>query len=520
MSSTAATGPALDPRSEPGSDPVPDPPGTAGVDDPDTIGSRERLRWFTTLWVLAAAFHYTDSQPRSILPVLVLGLPVLLFPTSAPALAVFVAGNLVMSAMVLPAAANHTVLSLMVALAFAAAGLYALATRSRSDPARPFGERWVRIARTPVGLTLLVVYAFTVLHKLNTGFFDTAESCAGTLLAQLTGLNGLGWGWPEPGIVRASAVGTVVLEAALVVLIAVPRWRRWGLLLGVGFHAMLALASFYDFATMVFALYLLLIPGRVFAALGPRSVTLRRLALAAFAVHVVLSFSISIAGTTVSPYGLTWHTLQVLTWSVAVLPVMALLVWTALVDRAGGDGWPGWHLRPAVLLLVPALALVNGAAPYLGFKTVASYSMFSNLHTEPGYANHLLPPLNAMHVVGYQGETVTLTRVEMPQLELHAARRGVPGAKLPVRWARWIVEKPPVTVPWLELRRVAQLWRAAGIPGIRVEYLRDGVPKVAVDAITDPELAAPMSWWQRQLLGQLLAFRAIDSGQGRDACRW
>lgn len=47
-------------------------------------------------------------------------------------------------------------------------------------------------------------------------------------------------------------------------------------------------------------------------------------------------------------------------------------------------------------------------------------------------------------------------------------------------------------------------------------HLRDGVPYVVADAITDQELAAPLSWWQRHLL----AFRAIDSGLGRDICRW
>jgi hypothetical protein len=49
--------------------------------DPGAVGACEQLRWFSTLWVIAAAVHYTDSNPLGVLPVLALGLPVLVFPT-------------------------------------------------------------------------------------------------------------------------------------------------------------------------------------------------------------------------------------------------------------------------------------------------------------------------------------------------------------------------------------------------------------------------------------------------------
>lgn len=165
-----------------------------------------------------------------------------------------------------------------------------------------------------------MVYGFAVFHKLNTAFFDPVSSCAGRLLRQALAMNGLDPDLPGAGVVAPAAVGTVVVEAAILVLLAVPGLRRWGLLLGVGFHSVLALASFYDFATTVFALYLLLVPARVFAAMGPVSGRLRRWALVAF----------------------------------------------AFADhRREGGRWPGWRPNPA-LLLVPLLAFANGAAPYLG----------------------------------------------------------------------------------------------------------------------------------------------------------
>jgi hypothetical protein len=136
-------------------------------------------------------------------------------------------------------------------------------------------------------------------------------------------------------------------------------------------------------------------------------------------------------------------------------------------------------------------------------KTVASYSMFSNLHTEGGETNHLLRMVNALQVLPYERDVVTVVNVSAPR-----------GSD--VRAAGWMRERPPQVVPWLELRRVAALWRDVGLTGVRVEYIRDGAPHIVEDAEADPELSAPMPWWQRKLL----AFRAVDSGSGADRCRW
>jgi hypothetical protein len=271
-------------------------------------GLREQLRWFGTLWVMALAFHYSDSQPLGVFPVLVFGLPALLFPSSAAAFGLALVTGAVVAALNLPSASNHLALSLLIALAFGGAALGVWLTRARSGAPRPFVERWLECARGPAGLVLLVVYLFTVLDKLNTAFFDPAVSCAGSLLSQLIGLNGLGWVTLNPVVVQASSVGTVLVEATILVCLAVPGLRCWGVLLGVGLHSVLAMASFYDFATIVFALYVLLVPAEVFDALAPRSPARRRLSLIGFAAHVLLSLAAGLAGeshSASSPIGLT-----------------------------------------------------------------------------------------------------------------------------------------------------------------------------------------------------------------------
>ncbi|OBB07795.1 hypothetical protein A5668_13595 [Mycolicibacterium fortuitum] len=478
----------------------------ARMDEP--TGPRQQLGWFATLFAMAMVFHYTDSQPLAMLPALLAGLPALLVPGSAAAAGLAVAAGAMVAVRNLPAAANHLVLSLLIAVALGTAAVWALATRNRPDQARDFVERWLDAARSPVGLTLLVVYLFTVFDKLNTAYFTPATSCGSELFGQLIWLNGFEEVTPDPRLGQVVAIAAVVVEAVILGLLTVPRLRFWGVFLGVGFHSILAMASFYDFATVVFAVYVLIVPTEVYAALAARARVLRIVALTGFATHVLLSVVSSSADSPTSPVGLPWHTLLVLTWFVAVVPFMVALLRAYRSVQCAGVRPPSWRLRPLVLLLAPLLAFANGMTPYVGLKTVANYSMFSNLHTEEGSSNHLLPGVTALQLADYQRDTVTVVGMEFPR------QSGDPTFLR--RQLRWMSEDPPVRIPWLELRRSVMLWQGAGISGVRIAYLRDGPLQVVDDATKDPVLAAPLPWWQRHLL----AFRAVDSGWGADICRW
>lgn len=471
----------------------------------DHTGAHQQLGWFAMLFAMALAFHYSDSQPLAVVPVLLAVLPALFLPGSVGATALALAAGATVAVLNLPAASNHLVLSLLVAVAL---GTAALVARYRPGTAGSFVERWLDTARSPVGLVLLVVYLFTVFDKLNTAYFSPETSCGGDLFGQLMWLNGFDEVVPGSTVGQLVAILAVVLEAVILVLLAVPRLRFWGVLVGVGFHSILAAASFYDFTTVVFAVYVLLIPTEVFATLAPRSTPLRRIALTGFAAHLLLSVVSSSAESPAGPIGLPWHTLLVLTWAIAVIPFMVALLRSYRAAESAGVRTPGWQLRPLVLLAAPLLALANGVTPYVGLKTVANYSMFSNLHTEQGTTNHLLPGVTALELAGYQRDTVTLVGLELPEQPGDVTGLGLQ--------TRWMSEDPPVRIPWLELRRAVLAWKDAGVTGVRIAYLRDGPPRVVNDATNDPVLAAPLPWWQRHLL----AFRAVDSGSGTDICRW
>ncbi|WP_166907686.1 hypothetical protein [Mycobacterium sp. DL440] len=476
------------------------------MDDP--TGAHQQLGWFATLFAMALVFHYSDSQPLAVWPALLAALPALIFPGSVAAAGLAVAAGATMAALNLPAAANHLVLSLLIAVALGTAAFWALATRNRPGAPEGFVERWLDAARSPIGLVLLVVYLFTVFDKLNTAYFTPATSCGSDLFGELIWLNGFEDMTAGPVVGQVVAIAAVVIEAAILGLLAVPQLRFWGMLLGVGFHSILAMASFYDFATVVFAVYVLLVPTEVFVTLATRASALRRVALAGFAAHVLLSVLSSSAESPTSPVGLPWHTMLVLTWFVAAVPFMVALLCAYRSAQAAGVPAPNWSFRPLVLLIAPLLAFANGVTPYVGLKTVSNYSMFSNLHTEEGTTNHLLPGVTALQLTDYQRDTVTVVGMEFPQQseDLTYLRRQL----------RWMSEDPPVRIPWLELRRSVMLWQDAGISGVRIAYLHDGPPRVVDDATQDPVLGAPLPWWQRHLL----AFRAVDSGWGADICRW
>lgn len=465
-------------------------------------GLREQVRWFSMFWVLAALAHFTDSDPVGLLPVLAFGIPVLIFPESALALAGFVVAAGVTCATSLPNAANHEIISVLIAATFAIAGGYVWIGRRRIAEGESFLTRWFDTARAPAAMTLVVVYLFTVFHKLNTGFFDPATSCAGALLGKMLELNGATVTL-SPAVIQASAFGTIAAESLIMVSLAVPALRRFGLPLGIGFHLVLAPASFWDFATLVFALYMLFVPARVFAKLAPRASTPRVIALGAIGMHLMLATTASLGGGGIGPFGVRLNSLLVLSWYVGMIPMLYLLVRTILADRGP---WPGWRVKPVVLLVIPLLAFVNGMAPYLGLKTVSSYSMFSNVHTEQGTTNHLLPVVSKLQLAGYEREVVTITEINM------VAAEGVDPME-----PQWTDEKPPTTIPVLELRRVLAQWRSEGVERVGLKYQRDGVTHEVADALTDPVFGVAPAWWQQNLL----AFRAVNSGDGGpNICRW
>ena len=489
---------------------VPAPAAVRGDADAAGYDRAEQLRWFGVLWAMALAFHVAAFQPLAAVPVLLGAAPALLRRPSALACAAPLVTGAVVALVSLPSAANHLVLALLVAAGFGAAALYAIPRRG----GEPFAVRWLDAARTPAGLTLLVVYCATVLDKLNTGFLDPVSSCAGVLPAAAAERLGLGPLTPGPAVVTGAAVATILTEAGVLVLLAVPRWRCRGVALGAAFHTVLALTGFGHFTTFVLALYVLLLPPRTLAGLADRWSARRRLVLAGTGLHVVFSLGAGLPGQDTGPLGLVWTALLTATWLVAAGPIVVPLIRACLADPGPG---PPWRWRPIALLVVPLLAAGNGALPYLGLKTVSTYSMYSNLRTEEGHPNHVVPGITALALGGYQRDTVTVTALVWPDRIPLGARHLVLDPRRHLETAAsWTTEPRPLRLPWTELRRTVMTWRDAGVHDVVLGYERAGRTRVVPDAIADPALSAPLPWAEEHLL----AFRAVDQAGTTSTCRW
>ncbi|MEQ1871484.1 MAG: hypothetical protein ABL961_15825, partial [Vicinamibacterales bacterium] len=407
-------------------------------------GSQLPLQWqaFVMLWAMAFTFHLDERQPPTVWHGLLFAVTALLVVGAGRpwAFLIFLGGSSLVAASDLPAAANHTILALLTNGALFASGIVAVRRSTAGDEPEgsAFVGRWMAVARTPVALTIVVVYFFSAFHKLNTGFFTPSVSCAGVLLGFI----------PFPGVssdslpsmvVYGAAVATVACEGALCVMFAVPRWRAFGVVLGVVFHSALAWAGFADFSTYMFAVYLLIVP--VTSGVDDGREWRVATAFAGWIAYAILTpVSWMSADPFNSPLGPQWSTLRMLAWSAAVYPLMWPSLRASLFRRRACVAWQ-WRLSPVWLVAFPIVTCVNGATPYLGLKTVANYSMFSNLRVEDSQANHFVPGIESLSLTSWLRDMVNVYEFDIGT----GAEAGVSlRERFWIRWqARWLIESRP-----------------------------------------------------------------------------
>jgi hypothetical protein len=474
---------------------------------------RTPLALFSVLWAFAAALHHLEAQPLAGLPLYPFVILLLLFPGRIRAIAAFALAHITLLWFDLPAAANHSVLALLVDIALLIGCARVLWGREETAEER----LWTGV-QGPVRATVVVVYGMAVFHKLNSSFFDPQVSCATTQLAKMFELHGFP---EEPANLAAFGFNIYLTLAFEIAILLFLLWRRTaflGALAGLVFHTAVAWAQFFDFATVVFALYLFFLPwDGLHAAISGVPRWAWGWFLAGFIALAVISFYYHGFQGDTEIYGwpgwaLQADTLIVLLWTLMVWPIL-LPVYLSRPVQAGASRWTG----SAPAWLIPVIAFINGATPYLGLKTVANYSMFSNLRTEGGETNHFLIPAGRLFLADYQNDLVRVQVVEWVAPENYPLRVRLAGGQ---RWirrnSRWLREAPEARVPFLELRRTLQLWRDVGYTKALVLYERQGKWHEAENAFVDAELMRPLSFWERKFM----AFRAVEDDYQESECRW
>jgi len=170
-----------------------------------------------------------------------------------------------------------------------------------------------------------------------------------------------------------------------------------------------------------------------------------------------------------------------------------------------GDSEPAevWTTTPKRIWLMLIPVITNGLAPFLGFKTETSFAMYSNMHTEGKYNNHVFMP--KWNVVKYQEDLVDILESNHPKLRKWIER-------VPLKYREKIVRK--LNVIYFEFNRViAETMDETPTMEFFVRYTRnDGAVQTfrsTGPGATNHELAQLEPLWKRKLM----FFRPIFAGE-------
>jgi hypothetical protein len=450
----------------------------------------DALALFSVMWALAALWHLLGNPlngPAWGQAILVAGVgAVLLRPGATLPLGLLAIGGLVSVWTEAPLLGNHWLLAGFVDVAILLALVTGLVRRRVTDRI-DLANRLFPAAR----LCLLGFYCFAAFAKLNSAFFDRTVSCATFYFDESTdslGLSGLqlgGTAWLQ----RAVILGTVTVELSIPLLLLLRRTRLVGVVVGLAFHAVLALDrshQFFDFSSTLVALFVLFLPplagswvvervGSIRARLALRDEQLPgRVHLALAGVPIVVGVLVVIDGLTAElAVDVGWWP-----WQLYAVGVIAATVVFVRQHRTSGERL----LRPhhALFALVPVLVVLNGLTPYLELKTGYGWNMYSNLRTVDGESNHLLVR-RTFPLTDEQEDVVTILETSSAALGRYAANG--------------------YGLTWRQLRTYLSQH-----PKVSITYQRGGETVALRHASDRPELVEPVPSWRQKV--QL--FRAVD----------
>ena len=345
---------------------------------------------------MAQSRVYTQEIPYALLTTAAILL--ILRPTSILRLTALITLQLYEIPFQLPYVSNHWLFTTFVNLTILQAIAYLIIRRRtlRIDKAN-----LIRLFAPVVRVEVIILYFFVVLHKLNWSFLASDVSCA-AVLYKAQHLEGL---ISNTGsISKYNIYLTIGIETLIPVLLIFRKTRNIGLLVGLGFHCVIALNSFngfYDFSGMIFAIYVLFSSfsftntvAKFSRKWSERQIQLRK-RLGQFELRNLIILLLIFFFSLVALAYLTTHLRDYfqLVWALYSL-VFIILFLLALKNQVWQTPHVAFALPSAIFLLFPVLLFFNGISPYLGLKTESSFSMFSNLRTEGGITNHIFIPVS------------------------------------------------------------------------------------------------------------------------------
>ena len=403
-----------------------------------------------------------------------------------------------------PITPNHILFEGFVNLA-----ILLVALRHRRVTLRDLGPAVFQEAVPYLRGLLLALYAFAFLHKLNWDFLAPVTSCAGFMLDGVFGRFELAApGGPVKEIVPWIAL---MAEGGIPLLLLFPRTRRLAMLVAWLFHFGLAFhprPGIYGFSSMLLALLTLFLPAGFYPALLQHPLVRRGVAMAIarrvywsrllaglavlavlIAVPIILS-GVVVEGSRAAQWVRRGGMLLWMPYATALLAAL-LVGWRAARGEAFSGEASRARLSPAVVALL--LFFFNGMAAYLGFQTVRTMSMFSNIRTEGDRTNHLFIP-SSLQIADYQDDLVRLIDSSDIWLDFYAQNESL--------------------LPFTELRR--RVWEHPQVR-VTVKYERAGRIETLDSSQPGAERQVPPLPFP---LHKILAFRELDQDGHELRCLW
>ena len=381
--------------------------------DVDKASTRRATLLFVRMWAIAHILHLLIAD-RSALDtpwntaVVAIALAVLLRPGSGRLFVAMLVAQLVEHTVEMPFSPDHWALVALVNLAILITMLIGRST-SANTLAKAFPAARV---------LLLVAYGAAALSKWNTTFLDPVTSCANAIASIIT------YGIVDP-VAGSHLVnyGTVGTETAIFVLLAIPRTRTWGVLLGLAFHFSLSASPVIvvgDYTSTVYALFFLFLRPEVVGGVldrttrwAARSAVVRDARRRPWVTAVLALVVLGISGHVLGPVPVAAVYVLEQFYFVPIILATALAV---REHRSVGEA----RLGRMQLLHIPVLLLAVAWAlnPYLGLRTTGANTMFSNLRTEAPDPNHLFMP--SWRLTDWQEDMVVLVSSTDPELQAGA----------------------------------------------------------------------------------------------------
>lgn len=384
----------------------------------------------------------------------------------------------------LPITPNHNMILLMGDLAVVA-GILVFSFSSRRDL-----KYWFRDTEPFLRIALLITYGSATIAKLNTGWFNTELSCSTVMPAREFGWLPFDVPWSSFSFMPF-VIGGAELLIWLLPLFA--RIRPFALVLAVGFHISLSLtpdSQGLGFSFLLFSLLMLYLPDSAHAEIHRmgkstlQGIKDRRMLGPVVYGFIVLSALLGFISF-VEVGNEIFRFVRYAPMLVLIIIFGLLIASQALKHRKEEQVRPAVAVRHWSQLILLVLILLNSLGPYLGYKTYATMTMYSNLSVSDGKTNHLFIP--RIPLSGMADDVVTIVSTSNQKLAGYAVR--------------------DLKVTWHELRR-----NLSEDPTASITYIRNGETVSLVNASEDPELVTT-----NPILHKLLGFRPIGE---ETICLW